>query len=361
MTNAPVVLFSLDSDGTYTLSTGRGLEALGLRPDELKGRSVFDVYADAPRMIEQVRRALAGEELVGVSEVGGVIFETWYEPLRGPDGETLGIIGVATDVTERTEAEEGLRRTLKELADLKFALDESAIVAITDQRGRISYVNEKFCEFSGYPESELLGQDHRLIISGHHPKEYIRGLWRTIAQGKRECGRGELRNRGEVRSIYWVDTTIVPFLDERGKPLFPVRGDPSRRYPHARRSRRPCARPRPATGRWSSRYRPSSTSTRPIEDFTTTYVSPQIEALTGYSPRQGVSVHLGLWKSLVRPDDREHVVAGLEQVTASGEPFGMEFRFVTRDGQDVWVRDEAVLVRDEDGKPLFCGRACSWT
>ena len=216
VTNAPVVLFSLDSEGTYTLSTGRGLEALGLRPDELKGRSVFDVYADAPRMIEQVRRALAGEELVGVSEVGGVIFETWYEPLRGPDGETLGIIGVATDVTERTEAEEGLRRTLKELADLKFALDESAIVAITDQRGRITYVNEKFCEISGYSESELLGQDHRLINSGHHPKEYIRGLWRTIAQGK--VWKGELRNRAKGGSIYWVDTTIVPFLDERGKP-----------------------------------------------------------------------------------------------------------------------------------------------
>ncbi len=136
--------------------------------------------------------------------------------VKNAEGEITGSIGVMRDIRTRKSIAKLLEYSMKELEDLKFGLDVHALVATSDKEGRMTYTNEKFCETSGYLKNELIGQDFRFINAGYHSKEFFRDLWHTVQYGK--IWKGEIKNKSKDGSFFWVDTTIVPFIDVEGQP-----------------------------------------------------------------------------------------------------------------------------------------------
>ena len=145
----------------------------------------------------------------------GVFISITGTPIREENGRPDGGVVVFRDVTAAKLAERRVQESVKQLEDLRYAVNQAALVGVTDRDGHIIYTNEKFCEVSGYAKDELVGQTHRVVNSGFHPVEFFRELWLTITAGR--VWRGRICNRAKDGRHFWVDTTIVPLLVD-GQP-----------------------------------------------------------------------------------------------------------------------------------------------
>ncbi|MGD0213428.1 MAG: PAS domain S-box protein [Terriglobales bacterium] len=218
-------------DGTITAWNQGAARIFGYSAAEAIGKSMGMLIpperaGEEPEILARIGRGESVDhfETLRVRKDGKLIdVSETISPIRDSSGAIVGASKIARDVTERKLTEIALKQSLaasesalKELADLKFALDQHAIVAITNVQGTITYVNDKFCATSKYSKEELIGQDHRILNSGHHPKEFFQEMYRTIAGGK--VWQGEIKNRAKDGSTYWVDSTIVPMLTAEGKP-----------------------------------------------------------------------------------------------------------------------------------------------
>ncbi|MBI3130628.1 MAG: PAS domain S-box protein [Acidobacteria bacterium] len=214
------LLLIIDQEGKILTVNPAWERMLGFSPEEMLGSSIFD-------FIHPEDRAPSVEAAKGLAEgVDVVQFENRYRVKRGGHrwiswsatsiSETSHIYAVGREFQAQKEAEERLDASTRELEELRVALDEHAIVSITDLEGRILYANDHFCQISKYSREELLGQDHRILNSGYHSKAFFQGLWESLRQGK--VWHGTVRNRAKDGSLYWVSSTMVPLKDREGRP-----------------------------------------------------------------------------------------------------------------------------------------------
>ncbi|NMO77794.1 PAS domain S-box protein [Bacillus sp. UniB3] len=218
-----IVAFT-DNNGMITYANDKFVELSKYSREELLGQNhrIVNSGHHSPEFFRELWNTInkgeiwRGEILNKAKDGTHYWVDTVIVPFLNKEGSPYQYVAIRRDITEQKNVQLQLEESVREVSDITYALEQSSIIAFTDKRGIITKVNSKFCEISGYTREELIGKTHRIVNSGYHSKEFFRNVWQTIAQG--EIWKGEIRNKRKDGTYYWVDTTIVPFLDKNNKP-----------------------------------------------------------------------------------------------------------------------------------------------
>jgi PAS domain S-box-containing protein len=218
VTKAPVVFFALDADGIFTLSEGRALQKLGLKPGERVGQSVFHIYRHNPRILEDVRRALSGEEFSCIEDLPetGLCFETYWAPVRSADGTPAGTIGVAVDISDRSRNEHAREKAETLYRSLVEQLSAVTYIAELGLEGGWTFVSPQIEALLGYTPREWLSNSTYWIQHVHPDDRQIVSAAESAATAGSPF-RAEYRMFRRDGKIIWINDTgsLVPGPDGR--------------------------------------------------------------------------------------------------------------------------------------------------
>ncbi|MEX1254976.1 MAG: PAS domain S-box protein [Dehalococcoidia bacterium] len=338
--NVPMVLFALDRDGVFTLSEGKGLDALGLKPGQVVGFSVFDFYREMPEVLRHVRNALAGDALTSTVEVAGVFFETHYEPLRDEQGEPAGTIGVAIDVTERVraerarqESEEILRATLESTADG---------ILVVDNEGKVDYANPLFAQLWRIPPEVLETRDDEQLLAFvldqlDDPEAFLSKV-RDLYQQADES----------FDSLRFQDGRV---FERYSRPLFREGAVAGRVWSFRDvTERRRAEEALRESEQQLNRVVETSPDLIAIQelDGTFRFANSAYKSVLGYEPGDLPRV---VPETLVHPDDQNATVESFVRIARDGLPTTATFRIRHADGRWLIMEAHGQALLDADGKP----------
>ncbi|MDP9474747.1 MAG: PAS domain S-box protein [Actinomycetota bacterium] len=377
---APVVLFALDGDGVFTLSEGRGLDALGLAPGEVVGRSALELYGDAPEIVANLRRALAGEAFASSVEVGGAVFECRYEPVRDREGTVVGVVGVAVEVTggagERDRVLSGLDRALQPLADPKEVMSTAARM-LGENLGadRCAYAEvdadeDGFRVTGDYTREDVPSIVGRFAMSGFGSEALrsMRANQRYVLYDAETDGRVGAADLAAYRRTGIRAVVCVP-LHKGGRFVAgmavhqqrPRRWTPeevglvetvaNRCWESLERARAEGAL-RESEERFRLAFEAAAVGMAHVApDGRWLEINGKLSEIVGYPPEELLSL---TFQDITHPDDLKKDLEHVRRMLVGEiDEYSMEKRYLRKDGRRVWASLRVSLVRDAYGEPGY--------